>query len=71
MDLNRFESKNITIYHGKTDRAKACALLHLFYSIIIVFDLRIYMVINGNNEETEVPWEILFIILFGVCFFVH
>jgi len=53
MDLDRFESKNITICHDKTDQAKACALLHPFYSVIIVFDLRIYMVIKGNNEETE------------------
>ena len=35
-----------------------------------MFDLGIYMVINGNNEETwfgKYSWEILGFILFGFC----
>lgn len=52
---------------GNTDRAKAIALLHLFYCVISVFILGIYLVILGINEEIEFAWKILFFMYFLFC----
>ena len=51
-----------------TVRAKATALLHLFYCVISAFILGIYLVILGINEEIEFTWKILFFMYFSFCF---
>ena len=74
-DFNYYDKLEITIVNtktfemcqGTTDRAKATALLHLFYCVISAFILGIHMVILGINEETGFNWKILFFMYVSFC----